>query len=47
MFRHQMCHLQGEFITLLSYVSTIAALVKINKIIKKNILNNFLNNFIN
>ena len=34
MFRHQMCHLQGAFIALLSYISTVVALVKINKIIK-------------
>ena len=35
MFRHQMCHPQGaRFVTLLNYISTIAALVKINKINK-------------
>ena len=35
MFRHQMCHPQGAcFVTLLSYISTIAVLAKINKIFK-------------
>ena len=34
MFRHQMCHLQGAFITLLNYINTIAAVIKINKIFK-------------
>ena len=35
MFRHQMCHPQGAcFVTLPNYVSTIAAVVKINKIFK-------------
>ena len=34
MFRHQMCHPQGDcFVTLLNYASTIAALAKINKLI--------------
>ena len=33
MFRHQMCHPQGAcFITLPNYTSTIAAVVKCNKI---------------
>ena len=32
MFRHQMCHPQAACsVTLLNYISTIAALVKINK----------------
>ena len=37
MFRHQMCHPQGIcFVTKLpNYISTIAALVKINEIFKK------------
>jgi hypothetical protein len=31
MFRHQMCHPQGaSFVTLVNYLSTIAALAKIN-----------------
>ena len=35
MFRHQMYHPQGAcLVTLLNYISTIAALVKINKIFK-------------
>ena len=35
MFRHQMCHHQGAcFVTLPNYISTIATLVKINKIFK-------------
>jgi hypothetical protein len=35
MFRHQMCHPQGRlFVTLPNYISTIAALVKINKVFK-------------
>ena len=35
MFRHQMCHPQAaRFITLPNYISTIAALVKINKAFK-------------
>ena len=35
MFRHQMCRPQGAcFVTLLHYVSTVAALVKINKVFK-------------
>ena len=33
MFRHQMCHHQGAwFVTLLNYISTIAAIVKIKKV---------------
>ena len=35
MFRHQMCHPQGlNFVTLPNHISTIAALVKINKIFR-------------
>ena len=35
MFRHQICHPQGAcYVTLLSYIITIVALVKINKIFK-------------
>ena len=35
MFRHQMCHPQGAYsATLLNYISTIAALAKINKVFK-------------
>ena len=35
MFRHQMCHPQRAcFVTLLNYISKIAALAKINKIFK-------------
>ena len=35
MFRHQMCHPQGAcFVTLPNYVSTTAAVVKINKVFK-------------
>ena len=35
MFRHQMCHPQGAFfVTLPNYISTIAAVAKINKVFK-------------
>ena len=35
MFRHQTCHPQGtSFVTSINYISTIAALVKINKVFK-------------
>ena len=35
MFRHQMYHSQGAcFVTLLNYISTIAALAKINEVLK-------------
>ena len=35
MFLHQMCHPQGAcFVTLLNYISTIAALAKIDKVLK-------------
>ena len=35
MFRHQMCHPQGlNFVNLPNHISTIAALVKINKIFR-------------
>ena len=35
MFRHQMCHPQEAcFVTLPNYISTIAALVKINEVFK-------------
>ena len=43
MFRHQMCHPQAAcFVTLLNYISTIAALVKINKTFKTLKLSNMI-----
>ena len=42
MFRHQMCHPQGAFITLPNFISTIAALDKINKIFKTLKLSNMI-----